>query len=127
MYCATTAVQCGVMLIVVVAAFVLAMMLMDAPVTCVPVTPWWVLLGGACVYVAVAYGATRWIAAFGLRRLMRRAGGGRLGRAPGLLTLATQGYLVAALGVLILAGWGSWINQSLSLGSGIQVKAHNMG
>lgn len=104
------------MLIVVVAAFVLAMMLMDAPVTWVPVTPWWVLLGGVCVYVAVAYGATRWIAAFGLRRLMRRAGGGRLGRAPGLLTLATQVYLVAALGVLMLAGWGSWINWGLSLG-----------
>lgn len=105
------------MLMVVVAGFVLAMWLTDGSAGPVGGAPWWVLLPGACAYVIMAYGAARWCAAFGLRRLMRRTAGGRLGRGPAFAALATQVYLVAALGGLMLAGWGSWIAQSGAIGS----------
>ncbi len=100
------------MVIVVVAAFVLGMTLMEMPTASSFVAPWWVLLPGVCLYVTVAYAVTRWSASFGLRRLMRPVSGGGLGRAPAALSAVMQIYLVAALGALMLAGWGGWINRN---------------
>ncbi len=104
------------MQVLVVAGFAVVMALTGFP----PVkwgAPWWVLPAGALAYVAVSYAATRANASLGLRRLMRPPPRGpQLGRAPAWLALGTQVYLVAALGGLMLAGWGSFVDETLRLG-----------
>ena len=104
------------MQIVVVAGFVVVVSLMPTSGSA-EAAPWWALVACAAGYVGLSYGVTRWNTDFGLRRLMRSGGAGAwLGRWPVIIALATQVYLVAAAGGLMLAGWGSLFTDTLHLG-----------
>ena len=104
------------MQIIVVAGFVVVMALSPVPGEASPVGPGWLPPALALAYVAVAWAATRVNAGVGLRRLMRSPGAARpLGRAPLLLALAVQVYLIAALAALMLLGWGRFVDNALGL------------